>query len=366
VKLDITEIAKLLAIRKQSGYSTTLVLGARAGAFYRQPRTFHEMIMAFSERSFEGLAAASAFGECYRVLNEHAFSERDLHSILRAAIQEVSIADADICLAELVKEEYFGEIITTNIDDLLEQAFNQVEMKEGQHYEVFIPGRNIGRHLLGSDKKLCRVTKVFGDLIARTYEIKRQRTYLDHQPELKAYLERVLSRDMLVIGLDPAWDAELIHLIPPGEDCGSAWFVDEDPPPAESAMARVFQSRQTQYLTGKEGNYERFFKALHWHLTSRTPSVYQDMQEILGSLRRINNEYRSMNRERRETREALQNVLSTVSLLHQKLDGRFEEWERRFRDVTAELSLLEEVVSEELRLMKEEIRALRTKLLSEN
>ncbi|WP_052887404.1 SIR2 family protein [Thermogemmatispora carboxidivorans] len=341
---SIPEIAKLLDIRKQGSSGIVLVLGARAGAFYRLSSTFQEIIMGFSERSLHALARPTAFSECYRVLNEHAFSERDLDSIFHAALRDVAVTDADLCLAELVKEEYFSEIITTNIDDLLEQAFSQAGMREGQHYEVFIPGRSYEQSLLHPERRLCRVVKVFGDLVARVYDARRQRSYLDRKIKLKEHLQQVLGSDILAIGLDQRWDAELIDLIPLDGGFSSTWFVDEDLPPPESHMARVFNARQARYITGWDGHYDNFLKALFWHLKSSMPASVKNFFDILSELRKINSEYMIAQRERRETREMLQNTLMQLSSLQQQT-------EQCFQLVTSELSMLREQLGSLRRLL---------------
>jgi hypothetical protein len=336
----IAEMARLLEIRQQSGYTTILVLGARTGAFYRRSSTLGELLMPFSERSFEKLSPTAVFGECHRVLSERSFSERDLHFILNVVIQEATVEDADICLAELIKQGYFGEIITTNIDDLLEQAFNEVQMREGQHYDVFIAGRSAPRHLVNSEHKLCRVIKVFGDFIARAYEVKRHRSYLDHQPDLKFYLERALGADILAIGLDPIWDAELINLIPPGEEQSSVWLVDEDQPHPESLIARTFQGRQTVYLTGRDFHYGGFLKGLHWQLTSRLPQSYQITQEILNELRTISNGYRSLRKERQETWNAVQAALREIDYLRREMSQNFQNLQVELSNLKKEIGHL--------------------------
>nr|BBH94271.1 hypothetical protein KTA_24700 [Thermogemmatispora argillosa] len=344
---SIPDIAKLLDIRKQSGSGIVLVLGARAGAFYRLSSAFQEMVMGFSERSLQGLSKPAAFGECYRVLNEHPFSERDLDSIFQAALRDVTVTMADLCLAELVKEEYFSEIITTNIDDLLEQAFSLVEMREGQHYEVFIPGRSYEHRLLLPQRRPCRVIKVFGDLVARVYDARRQRSYLDRQAVLKSHLQQVLGSDILVIGLDPVWDAELIDLLPLDGGLSSTWFVDESLPPPESQMDRVFHARQALYLTGWDGQYENFLKALFWHLNSSIPANIRNFQDILNELRKINSEYTVTRRERRETREMLQDVLTQLSSLQQQTETGFQLF-------ASELSMLREQLGSLRRLLLHE------------
>src|SRR5215472_936381 len=137
-------MAKLLKIRKDSHHPTVLLLGARAGRLFRSEQ-FYEDLQFFSNVNFHGLPRIKQFTECYTILTSDKFSEWDLYSILQTALKDVGVINPDICLASLIKQEYFDEIISTNIDDVLEGALDQTEMRQGRDYEVLRIDSNTSR-----------------------------------------------------------------------------------------------------------------------------------------------------------------------------------------------------------------------------
>src|SRR5947209_20140568 len=122
----IQEMAHMLEIRKMSRHSTVLFLGARAGGLFRSP-AFYDAMQRFSKLNFTTLSLAAQFAECYQVLTWLQSSENELNNILYGILRHVEITEADVCLAELIKQGLFDIIVTTNVDALLEQAFLQVK-----------------------------------------------------------------------------------------------------------------------------------------------------------------------------------------------------------------------------------------------
>jgi len=167
-QLGIREMANLLEVRKDSHHPTVLLLGTRAGRLFRSTH-FYNNLQLFSNRNFQEIPLISQFQECYAILTSDKFSETDIHSILRRSLKDVSVIDTDTNLASLIKHGYFNEIISTNIDDALEDALLQTGMKEGQDFEVISIGRNPPQ-----DEKscFCRITKVYGELVSRHYTVK--------------------------------------------------------------------------------------------------------------------------------------------------------------------------------------------------
>ena len=88
-------------------------------------------------------------------------------------------------------------------------------MRELYDFEVLIPERTVAR----ADTMPARmVIKVFGDIYSRVYNVTNRDFYLDSLPDLKSLLERHLARDVLVIGFDPVWDAEILRVFTDDED----------------------------------------------------------------------------------------------------------------------------------------------------
>src|SRR5262249_23362690 len=157
----------------------------------------YENLLPFSKRNFHQLSRIKQFQECYSILtNDHKFSERDLHSILQTSLKNLPVAKADVSLASLIMNQYFDEIISTNIDDVLDDALAQTEWKAGRDYQVI----SIGRNPLQEEKScFCRITKVFGDVVSLEYTVRERASRLEN-PELKGFLQKLLGKDLLIVG----------------------------------------------------------------------------------------------------------------------------------------------------------------------
>jgi hypothetical protein len=278
-QFDISTIAKLLEMRKRNNHRTVLLLGARAGGLFRSDH-FYENLQEFSNRDFNKLSLLEKFNECHSILTNDHFSEAEIHSIVRTSLQDLTVTLADACLAELVKQGYFEEIISTNIDDMLERALVGAEMQEQREFEVLISGRGA----LHIEKSLpCRISKAFGDFAAREYNISRPLSYRESNQELERVLQRILARDILVIGIDPVWDEEILRVIPSKGE--TMWFINEEDLIERSSIASILRGRKAKCIGDNKGKYENFVRALHGNLCGGfAPINYKLASDILGRL----------------------------------------------------------------------------------
>jgi hypothetical protein len=302
-RFDIEEMAKRLEMRQGNNHHTTLLLGARAGELFRSEH-FYSSLQQFSNRDFSKLSRPERFGECYRILTQTPFSETDIHSVLRKSLENLTITKADDCLAELVKQGHFAEIISTNIDDGLERALMQAEMKEQREFEVFIPGRGSLRH----ERSLpCRIIKIFGDLASREYNISSHHSHLESDQELKRTLQRILEEDILIVGIDPVWDEDILRAIP-GRS-GTIWFVNEEDLTGHSLISSMLQARRTECIVGGEGRYDNFARTLHRYLYGGIPINYRLAYDILNELQVLHNEHQSILTEIKKLRSEIEFLL---------------------------------------------------------
>lgn len=300
------EIAKWFQRRKQLNRRTVLVLGARAGGLFRSNYLYEEL-QFFSTRAFNNLSRLEQFRECYSILTGSLFSEMDLHNILRAALQKLTIARADVCLAELVKLGYFDEIVTTNIDDILEQSLFAVEMKEYSEFEVATPMITKDEQIQVERSRPVRITKIFGDFASRNYSIKRyaSTSSTTHQ-NIKSSLQPMLARDILVVGLDPIWDQELIRAMPAG--AGTIWFVNEEVSDEHALAASFPQERHVVYIKGRDGSYEHFMRKLHFMLLGDISSNAQFTNDILYRLHDLEEKLRVLQDQNKLLRSEIANL----------------------------------------------------------
>ena len=206
---------------------------------------------------------AAQFGECYRILDQEDFSKSDIDTILIASTQGLEVSEADLALAELVKAGIFRTIISTNIDDLLTNAFLKTGMSEKHDFLVFIPQADLIEDTLQPQPKLsCQVLKILGDLKLGEYNLIRQDLYLNTHEKLKALLTTTLQNDVLMLGYDPYWDQAIDIVLP--QQGQELWYVNEGQ--VESSILPVLHKRRGRYLIGREGNFEYFICSLYEHL----------------------------------------------------------------------------------------------------
>jgi metacaspase-1 len=306
---DVAEMAALLTLRKQHHQRTILFLGARAGALFRSQQ-FYEILRPFSKRSFTAMSRFEQFTECYKLLRQDQFSDQDRFSILSASLRDVIPINADVCLAGLVKNGFFDVIISTNIDDIVEQALIKAGMRELGDFQVLIPRRGVNLEVIYLQKNIsCWLVKVFGDLSSRSYDIMRSNIYMANEEysHLKRFLEQNLEGDILVIGLDPVWDAGVFTTFPTRG--GSYWIVSEEDLAENSLVASTWWGRHIKCIVGGEGSYEGFLNNLcsqfskereadnqqfkreksHEQLIHHDPTHIQQVTPYKGSSTRVTN-----------------------------------------------------------------------------
>ncbi len=286
---DLEEIAAQLQQRKERHHRTALVLGARTGGFFRSSYLY-EILRLFSPHHFSDLSHLEQFSECYSILARPLFNKVDTHSILQTSLQDVAVTKADIHLAKLAKRGYFDEIITTNTDDILEQSLLQIGMREYRDFEVFTPVGVMRSRLQTERSSSFRISKMFSNLASRNYDIDPDGI---GNRTIRNFVQPILAREILVIGIDPLWDKELLRAIPAGERV--IWFVNEEAVPESSIIADLQQARPIEYVGGKNGGYEYFMTNLYATLLETSSlNASGDDSNILHQLRVIQNELRTL------------------------------------------------------------------------
>jgi hypothetical protein len=311
-KAEITTLVNWLGMRKKTNNPAVLFLGARAGGLFRSQELYN-ILRPFSKRTLSELSQGHQFEECYKVLSQGQFSERELDSILTRSLHDITFTDADVCLAEMVKQRLFDVIISSNIDDLLEDSFAQVEMRELFDYDVFIPERTASEEGSYHERVLpCKVIKAFGALSSKKYRILERGAYLDSNQNLKSRLETYLARDVLVVGLDPTWDEEILRMFPTQGDF--LWLVGEEELMTNAAVSRIVRARQTKHMVGSE--YHEVWKALYWHLHGEMPINFQLIHSINLQLQTLNRDLQRLKKDTADIRNNLQKLLTLVETRH--------------------------------------------------
>jgi nucleoside phosphorylase len=273
LRAEAADIARILKTKEKLNQSMVLLLGSRIGSlFYNDD--FYNMMKEFSTRNFDFISREEQFAECYKILQKGRFTESDIHKILTASLQDTAISEADICLAEIIEQGPFDIIVSTNIDNSLENILKEIGLREQHDFKVFIPKQATLQNIPLLNKQLSRqVIKVFGDLDSRTYIVTGRESYFGTAQDVKSLLENILARDVLAVGCDPVWDAEICKLVMAQKS--PLWFVTEEVITAEHPFFFLTEhERQIRYITGKTGSSERFFKNLYFKLHGHMPNYH--------------------------------------------------------------------------------------------
>jgi hypothetical protein len=318
----IKEMAELLRVRKSNSHSTVLLLGARAGALFRSDH-FFECLRAFSQRDLSLSPRTTQFSEYYSTLTNNDFSEREIHSLFRKSLENLAATKADACLAELVEQGHFHEIISTNIDDILEQSFSQIEMKEPRDYEVIHPYDKIEQERNAP----FRVVKVFGDFASRDYTVHRHINRSDKELGHVLSLRHILEKDILVVGIDPKWDKHILDTI--SGTSGTLWFVgEEEDLIKQETISDILRQRSSKYIVGREGHFDYFMRSLHSYLYGGMPLNYKFAQKILNELADVSNHVATLSKKIQDGHSAILDevkdghsaILDEVKSMQSKID----------------------------------------------
>lgn len=319
-EFDILYMAQHLRTRLENRHGTILVLGSRAGSLFRSTYLY-ETLKQYADPSFQDLPQIKQFAQCYHLLNRKKdrqesayFSAGDIDAILSRSMREVELLDADICLAELAKRGLFDIIVTTNMDNLLESSFEYIGMKELQDFEIFSMRDGARERQFRLKRQVpCQIVKVFGQVTAREYTVRRG-GFLQHNQEVRAFLEEKLASDVLIMGLDPVWDAELYQAFP--AEGGSLWFINEDVPDESSPFAQKGEVRTAAYFVGVKGNYEYFVQELYEAFLRKMPVTslldYHMNGSILRALHQFRSEFRNELRSAQEFRSEVRSELQKL------------------------------------------------------
>ena len=183
-QLTAYDIGKWLELLRQNNSQPILLLGSRAGALYRS-LPFYEYCQLHASQNLYARPRIRSFRECYNLLIEKRLGERELHALLQEAFRNIKLEPYDVYFVELVRRGYFREIISTNMDDIIERAMLRVGLVEYRDFEVSIPE---ARPRFSTRDLPYKLTKVFGDWLSRVNKIYDRHAYIIDYKELNMML----------------------------------------------------------------------------------------------------------------------------------------------------------------------------------
>ncbi|GHO93574.1 hypothetical protein KSF_036220 [Reticulibacter mediterranei] len=221
--------------------------------------------------------------------------EREMHATLHDIFKGVKnlpeLHDGDGYFAEIVKRGYFREIISTNIDDLVEKALHHAGLIEEKDFEVVIAGKRPspqqsqrykasqaangpsteGNQYPPQQRELpYRLTKVFGDWLSREYTIYNRHSYILNNDKLNQYLHTLLHGDVLAVGIDHLWDSAMLPLLLASP--ATLWLVSEDEKSIDDQqIASILHQKKEKAVSivGENYGHEDFWRILYHHLNRK-------------------------------------------------------------------------------------------------
>jgi len=269
----IAYIASFLQMSRAQGQKAVLILGSRTGALFRSAE-FYDTMKQYALPSFDEQTLTQKFGTCYQLLTNELssqeqdkqaplfpyFDEQKIDAILSLALSKINISSADINLAHLIRLRFFDTVISTNVDDMLELAMENLEMEQGRDFYIYDP--DVDAEVLKHTQQFpSHIMKVFGNFSLNNYKIKQRHNYLSYKQPLVNWLQDVQQHHLFVVGLDPFWDAEIFRMLSMSNE--AFWSVDEKVPGKQAESHQTATMRVIWYVHAKEGSYEYFFRVLH-------------------------------------------------------------------------------------------------------
>lgn len=219
---DVKAIAEMLLFQREKGQRAVLFLGARTGGLFAN-EYFYETLQQFSLLNFDLLSNAGKFEECHSVLR--GFTEIEKHNILVGALSTLRYREEDKLLVSLVKAGFFETIITTNIDNLLEDAFNSSGSQEPDDYQIIVPESDNIAEIERNKPQYSSIIKAFGDLNSRHYYTAGEAFELQAVDSLRNFLKSKSSKEILMVGFDSVWDHEIEQIFP--SNGRTMWYAKE-------------------------------------------------------------------------------------------------------------------------------------------
>lgn len=319
--IDITELAEMLEDRKSNSQRVGVIIGSRAGALFRSEE-FYEELKVYSTRNFADMDERSRFYDCYSILGD--ICKRKSMSIkeLRAFIEGQIYGPFDVenHLAELVKDDFFKVIITNNIDDILYESFKAVGMREKEHFVDFHLGRlscneNIERILSQRKINIRRLIRMAGDIDTFIGNLTRPQAKNDAGECVRNLLEKLRISELLIVGIDLAWDQIVLSALP--SQLETVWFINDDHHVKDTFIENCGGNiNNFRYLTGSKGSYQHFFKHLYWNINQSITESHELIEDVKIDMHNIKID---LNQLRKKSEETSTDIMEHIKFLQSQI-----------------------------------------------
>jgi hypothetical protein len=176
-------------------------------------------------------------------------------------------------LAGLISDGYFGHVLTTTIDTLLEQALDSIGLQRRWDFQVINLGTYDGRPVFPSDPdEPIAIVKLHGDVTEGVVAVTPEEIENALRSQ-RRFVKGELSSDMVVVGYN--FESEPVNDWL-ARTFGDLWWVEPQPHgSSEDAqqMSRIESMREVKFIDGPSAAPERFFGLLAATLSRYRPEM---------------------------------------------------------------------------------------------
>ena len=217
------------------------------------------------------------------------------YSILRHHLwEDKSPSDGYLDLAHLIQMGYIKIVLSTNLDNLLEKALNNLGWYQPENFIVIVNGKDNPeevRDQLESSRVPFKLVKLHGTLESpRSYAFTPSEVF-DFEKTIKPALSRIISQSLLVIG-HCMQDRDIDMLF--DDEGKEIHFVNPTPPEIGSRIDTILKvRRQGSVIEGIDGVFDNFFQKLRSYIEeeSEETRIQDSTPSIEGFLRSIGYEH---------------------------------------------------------------------------
>ena len=217
------------------------------------------------------------------------------YSILRHHLwEDKSPSDGYLDLARLIQMGYIKIVLSTNLDNLLEKALNNLGWYPPENFIVIVNGKDKPEEVcdqLESSRVPFKLVKLHGTLESpRSYAFTPSEVF-DFEKTIKSTLSRIISQSLLVIG-HSMQDRDIDMLF--DDEGKEIHFVNPTPQEIGSRIDTILKvRRQGSIIEGTDGVFDNFFQKLRSYIEeeSEETRIQDSTPSIEGFLRSVGYEH---------------------------------------------------------------------------
>ena len=166
-------------------------------------------------------------------------------------------------LAYLIKMGYIKMVLSTNLDNLLEKALNNIDWYQPDNFIVVVNGKDSSDEVheqLESSRAPFKLIKLHGTLESPGSYAFTPEEVFDFEKTIKPSLSRIMNQSLIVIG-HSMQDRDIDMLF--DDEGKEIHFVKPTRPETESRIDTILKvRRQGSIIEGDDGKFDDFFRKL--------------------------------------------------------------------------------------------------------